>query len=607
MNTPKQAILPKENKKLSTDAMRKGKHRIFEATHNQHAQDVVIKTISRKHAARHEREEDFKALPLTTSFQDWLLGLLEDPHNLKRVRERIEQSVRDFPSFINQVERAVKDVPLGPIKADYRYQDELWKDWPFNIYSQSFLHLKQWWTHAFSTLPGEHKHQMTMVHFAILQFIESMSPANFMITNPVILARTAREVGFNLMRGQGYLMEDTFRSLAKLPPKGVEHFVVGRDVAITPGKVIFKDDLMELIQYTPTTKSVKAEPILIVPAWIMKYYILDLSPQNSMVKHLVDEGHTVFAISWKNPNSEDRYMGLDDYLNLGVLGALDQINMICPDEKIHAVGYCLGGTLLSIAAAKMGRDKDHRLGSITLLAAQTDFSEPGNIGMFIDEAKVGFIESLMRPSGYLDSVQMSSAFQMIGSADRKWAQLTKEYVLGDRSELNDLMAWNADGTRLSIKMHSQYLRHMYLNNDLAKGRYKVGDLPIHLEDIDCPVFAVGTAEDFVAPWRSVYKLHQHIKTTIEFVLASGGHNAGIVSPPGLTHRSYQHLTRSPNGQYLSPDEWVNTAKYCDGSWWNHWAKWLDLHSTRSVQPVGFSASSKDPDLLINAPGEYVLN
>jgi polyhydroxyalkanoate synthase len=607
MNTPKKATTPNPAKLTRALHLSKGTPQSLAQVSNKHAEDVSIKTISRKHAAGKELAEDFKPEPLSSSFQDWLVGLLEDPRNLSLVRERIGQTVRDLPSFINHLEQAIKDVPLGPIKPDHRYQDDLWKGWPFNIYSQSFLHLKHWWTKAFSTLPGEHKHQMTMVHFATLQFIESMSPANFMLTNPELIARTIKEGGANLVRGQGYLLEDSFRSLFKLPAKGFEKFVVGKDVAITPGKVVYKDDLMELIQYTPSTQSVKAEPILIVPAWIMKYYILDLSPDNSMIKYLVDQGHTVFAISWKNPTSEDRYMGLEDYLNLGVLGALDQINQVCPGQKVNAVGYCLGGTLLSIAAAKMGRDKDDRLASITLLAAQTDFSEPGNIGMFIDQAKVGFIESLMRPSGYLDSAQMSSAFQMIGSADRKWAQMTKEYILGDRSEPNDLMAWNADGTRLSIRMHSQYLHHMYLNNDLAKGRYKVGDQPIHLEDITCPVFGVGTAQDFVAPWRSVYKLHHHVKTPIEFVLTSGGHNAGIVSPPGLKHRNYQFLTRVANGKYISPDEWVNVATHAEGSWWEHWTHWLDQHSTQSVKPPSFPKDSSASGKLVDAPGEYVFH
>ena len=571
-----------------------------------HVEDVLVKTSSRKGNPNKKRSDNFKPLPLSDSFQDWLIGLLEDPHNLSKVSEKIGQTVRDFPAFLHQIERATKDVPLGLITEDHRYQNELWKTWPFNIYSQSFLHLKQWWTNAFSTLPGEHKHQVTMAHFATLQFIESISPSNFLMTNPVLIERTIKEGGANVIRGQGYLWEDLMRSIFKVPSKKFEKFKVGEDVAITPGKVIFKDELMELIQYAPSTKTVKAEPILIVPAWIMKYYILDLSPQNSMVKYLVDKGHTVFAISWKNPNSDERYMGLDDYLNLGVLGALDQVNLICPNQKVNAVGYCLGGTLLSIAAAKLGRNKDSRLASITLLAAQTDFSEPGNIGIFIDQAKVGFIESLMRPSGFLDSGQMASAFQMIGSADRKWTQLTKEYILGDRPEPSDLMAWNADGTRLSIRMHSQYLHHMYLNNDLAKGRYKVGDSSIHLEDIDCPVFAVGTDQDFVAPWKSVYKLNEHIKSPIEFVLASGGHNAGVVSPPGFKHKSYKYLKRSRNGKYITPEEWLKSSTQADGSWWEHWTGWLDLQMTKMIEPPKFNISTNSNDKLTNAPGTYVF-
>jgi len=566
----------------------------------------LVNKISSKNGSPKDSPEAFKPAPLTYSFQDWLLGLMEDPRNLSKVSHRISQTVRDFPGFMHQLEAATQAVPLGPITQDPRYQDEMWKAWPFNIYSQSFLHLKQWWTHAFSTFPGEHKHKLTMAHFATLQLIESISPSNFLMTNPVLIKRTIKEGGANVIRGQGYLWEEMLRTIFKIPSKEMEKFKVGRDVAVTPGKVIFKDDLMELIQYAPTTKTVKAKPILIVPAWIMKYYILDLSPQNSMIKYLVDLGHTVFAISWKNPKSEDRYMGLDEYLNLGVLGALDQINLICPNQSVNAVGYCLGGTLLSIAAAKMARDKDERLASITLLAAQTDFSEPGNIGIFIDQAKVGYIESLMRPNGYLDSGQMASAFQMIGSAERKWTQLAKEYILGDRSEPNDLMAWNADGTRLSIRMHSQYLHHMYLNNDLAKGRYKVGNTPIHLENINCRAFVVGTDQDFVAPWRSVYKIHEHIKASIEFVLTSGGHNAGIVSPPGLKNRSYKYLKRIKNGKYLTPDEWLQASSRAEGSWWSHWTRWLDSDSGSMIIPPKMKGSQMIHEDLINAPGTYVF-
>ena len=612
MKTPKNSVPIKKAKPqraVLTNSGSPASGASISKVHKEHkvqTERLEIPTAPKAFKLSQERLKEFEPLPLSLSFQDWLLAILENPKNLSLVRTQIDKTVQDLPKFINQVKQAAIDVPLGPISVDHRYQDELWSAWPFSIYSQNFLHLKQWWTKAFSSLPGESKNQMTMIHFATLQLIESISPSNFLPTNPVLIQKTIKEAGMNLIRGQSNFWEDCYRSLFKLSPKGFEKFVVGQNMAITPGKVVFKDDLMELIQYTPSTQKVKAEPVLIVPAWIMKYYILDLSPDNSLIKYLVDQGHTVFAISWKNPNSEDRYIGLEDYLNLGVLGALEQIGSICTDQRVHAVGYCLGGTLLSIAAAKMGRDKDHTLASVTLLAAQTDFSEPGNIGMFIDQAKIGLIESVMRPNGYLDSSQMSSAFQMIGSADRKWAQLTKEYIAGDRSEPNDLMAWNADGTRLSIRMHSQYLRHMYLRNDLARGRYRVGNKTIHLEDIACPVFAVGTVQDFVAPWRSVYKIHDHIKSPLEFVLTSGGHNAGIVSPPGLANRSYKYLAKVPGGESFTPDEWVDKAAHAQGSWWEHWNKWINSHSTNSVVPPGFPDVSSNLGQCANAPGSYVF-
>lgn len=513
-----------------------------------------------------------------------------------------------MPSFLDQLRKATQSVSLEPIKGDHRYKEEAWGAWPFNSYSQSFLHLKQWWIDAFGKLPGESKHQAAMTHFATLQLIEALSPANFLFTNPALLERTIKEGGANLIRGQMNFLNDLYHLVTKTPPSGVENFVVGKNVAITPGKVVFRDDLIELIQYTPTTKTVSAEPILIVPAWIMKYYILDLSPENSMIKYLVDAGHTVFAISWKNPTSDDRYMGLEDYLNLGVLGAIDKITALCNQSKVHAVGYCLGGTLLTLAASVLGRDNDKRLASITLLAAQTDFSEPGDIGVFIDKFQVGLLESVMRPNGYLDSAQMSSAFQMIGAADRKWAQMTKEYGFGERSQMNDLMVWNADGTRLPIRMHSQYLHHMYLNNDLAKGRFYLQGKPVRLEDINCPVFGVGTDQDFVAPWRSVYKMHNTIQTVIEFVLTSGGHNAGIVSPPGLPRRSYLHMTRKKGGENFSADQWTQQAKREEGSWWTHWLAWLDKHSSAPVpaRKILGTYPIDGHEVSVQAPGTYVF-
>jgi polyhydroxyalkanoate synthase len=361
---------------------------------------------------------------------------------------------------------------------------------------------------------------------------------------------------------------------------------------------------MELIQYTPSTRQVQPEPILIVTAWIMKYYLLDLSPANSMIKYLVDQGHTVFCISWLNPASTDRNLGMDDYLNLGVMDALNAVNAIVPGQKVHAVGYCLGGTLMSIAAASMGRDSDSRLATLTLFAAQTDFTEPGELALFIDDSQVTFLEDIMWDQGYLDNKQMASAFQLMSSNDLVWSRMLKDYLMGERTALNDMMAWNADGTRLPYRMHTEYLRRLFLHNDLAAGRYPVNDEPVALSDIRCPIFCVGTVRDHVAPWRSVYKLNLLTDAETTFLLTSGGHNVGIVNPPGVPGRSFQVLTRAVDGKYLDPDRWLRTAPRHEGSWWPKWDAWLKTLSGDPVTPPKMGAAGYRP--MCPAPGTYVL-
>jgi polyhydroxyalkanoate synthase len=423
-------------------------------------------------------------------------------------------------------------------------------------------------------------------------------------TNPVVLKRTASEAGANLMRGGLNALDDFRRLAADERPAGTEAFAVGRNLGLTPGKVVLRNRLIELIQYTPSTATVQPEPVLIVPAWIMKYYILDLQAQDSLVKYLVDQGHTVFCISWKNPDADDRDLGMDDYVELGFHAALDAVNAIVPGRRVHATGYCLGGTLLSAAAAAMARDGDHRLASMTLFAAQTDFSEPGELGLFVDESELSLLEAQMAQTGYLTAQQMAGAFQMLRSYDLLWSRMVGEYLLGERPAMNALMAWNADATRMPARMHSQYLRRLFLDNDLAEGRYPLRDKPVALSDITLPIFAVGTETDHVAPWRSVYKLHHETVTEITFVLTSGGHNAGIVSPPGTPRRHHRLLTRDAGSAYISPDEWLAAAPEQPGSWWPAWHAWLTAHSGAPVKPPKLGASRYPA--LADAPGSYVM-
>jgi polyhydroxyalkanoate synthase len=380
-------------------------------------------------------------------------------------------------------------------------------------------------------------------------------------------------------------------------------FTVGGNLAATPGKVVFRNALIELIQYAPTTATVGAEPVLIVPAWIMKYYILDLSPSNSLIRWLVAQGRTVFAISWRNPGAEMRDTSLDDYRAQGVMAAIVAVRAICGDAKIHATGYCLGGTLLTIAAAAMARDNDDRLASLSLFAAQTDFTEAGELQLFITEDQLDFLNDIMQTQGYLSSAQMGGAFQMLRSNDLIWSHAIRDYLLGEHEVPFDLMAWNADGTRLPARMHIEYLRGLFLQNDLAEGRFRVGDRPLALDDMRLPMFVVSTERDHIAPWHSVFKLHLLNDGELTFVLTSGGHNAGIVSEPGHPHRHFRIRVRGAGTRTLGPDEWESDTAPQDGSWWLEWGKWLDRHSGPRVDPPPMGAPGFLP--LCDAPGTYV--
>jgi polyhydroxyalkanoate synthase len=339
----------------------------------------------------------------------------------------------------------------------------------------------------------------------------------------------------------------------------------------------------------------------------MKYYILDLSPSNSLVKYLVDKGHSVFMVSWKNPGAEDRDLGMDDYRSLGVMAALDAVAAVIPDQKIHAVGYCLGGTLLSIAAAAMARDGDDRLQSVTLFTAQTDFTEAGELMLFIDESEVSYLEDTMWHQGYLDTLQMAGAFQLLRSNDLVWSRIIGDYLMGERRPMIDLMAWNADATRMPYRMHSEYLRRLFLGNDLFEGRFQVDGRPIALNDIRRPVFMVATCKDHVAPWRSVYKFHLLSDAAeVTFVLTSGGHNAGIVSEPGHPRRTYQIATSREGDRYVDPDSWQAATPVRQGSWWRPWQEWLARRSSGQVSPPSMGRPEKGLTQLCDAPGLYVL-
>jgi len=544
---------------------------------------------------------------LWRAYLHWLVHLAHSPGKQAQLSDKAARKALRLALYAGRCATNPDTEPcIEPLPQDRRFAGEDWQKPPFNLIHQSFLLTQQWWYNATTGLRGIPKQEQDLLEFTSRQLLDVFAPSNFVATNPEVLRTTLAQGGMNLVQGAHNLAEDWERAVSGKPPVGAEKYVVGENLATAPGKVVYRNRLIELIQYAPTTSKVRAEPVLIVPAWIMKYYILDLSPHNSLVKYLVDKGHTVFMISWRNPDAEDRELGLDDYRHLGVMAALDAVGAIVPERKVHAIGYCLGGTLLSIAAAAMAGDGDERLSTMTLLAAQIDFTEAGEIMLFVDESQVAWLENLMWDQGYLDTHQMAGAFQMLRSNDLIWSRVVHDYLLGRRQEMNDLMAWNADLTRMPYRMHSEYLRSLFLANDLAQGRYEVDGRPVTVSDVRAPMFAVGTVKDHVAPWRSVYKVHLLTDTDVTFVLTSGGHNAGIVSEPGHPRRTYQVATKREGDMWVDPDTWEAQTPRNDGSWWPELVAWLKEHSGEEVAPPPMGAPEAGYAPLDDAPGRYVF-
>lgn len=543
---------------------------------------------------------------LAEAWVDWATHFSMSPGKQLHLLERGLRNAQDvwISSLSFGKPGAVQDTLANT--TDRRFSSKAWQKYPFNVWCQAHQNSWDWWQNAVTGVHGVNPEHENLLSFVTGLMVDATAPSNFATTNADVISAMHAEQGQNFVRGVKNLVEDLIAQTGTAEHKGSKHFQVGHNLATTPGKVVYRNGLIELIQYMPTTDTVRPEPILIVPAWIMKYYILDLSVQNSFVAFLVAQGFTVFIVSWKNPGAEERDLSMEDYRQLGVMEAIDAALAITKAPKLHAVGYCLGGTLLSIAAAAMGRDGDARLASASFLAAQVDFTEAGPLRLFINDSEVTLIEDMMSEKGYLSSDQMAGAFALLRARDLIWAPAIHNYLLGQRTDAFDLMEWNNDATRMPARMHSEYLRKLFLNNDLAEGRYHVGGKAIAISDIRVPIFAVSTEDDNVAPWQSVYKMQLLADTDVTFVLTNGGHNAGIISEPGHAGRHFRIAETKAYQTYRDPADWLEKHVASEGSWWTEFASWLATRSSKTAAPPSMGEQSGRYKVLCDAPGAYVM-
>jgi polyhydroxyalkanoate synthase len=494
--------------------------------------------------------------------------------------------------------------PVAPDTRDRRFKDPAWQESAvFDFIKQSYLVTARWLQQTVADVDGLEPHEARKLDFYTRQFVDAMAPSNFVLTNPEVLRTTLETGGANLVHGLQNMLSDLERGQGNLRISMTDYtaFEVGKNLATTPGKVVFRNELMELLQYAPTTKEVHKTPVLLIPAWINKFYILDMQPENSIVKWLVDQGHTVFVISWVNPTEELGRKRFDDYMLEGPLAALDAIEQATGEKSINAVGYCLGGTLLSITLAWLhAKGRQSRIASATYLTTMVDFTEAGELSVFIDEEQLQQMETRMSEKGYLEGADMAMTFNMLRANDLIWSFVVNNYLLGKDPFPFDLLYWNADATRMPATMHSFYLRNMYQQNKLAQpGGITIENVPIDLRTIKTTSFIVSAREDHIAPWKSTYAATQIYGGPIEFVVAASGHIAGMVNPPAK--QKYSHWTN--NTLAPSPDAWFEGAKETPGSWWPRWDAFLAKASPEKVPARRPGDGKLKP--LADAPGEYV--
>src|SRR5436305_232807 len=488
---------------------------------------------------------------------------------------------------------------IEPGKGDKRFSAPDWQQNPvFDVLKQSYLLTATTLLKTASEIEGLDEKQQRKLVFYLREFLDAISPTNFAFTNPQVVHESISSGGQNLVTGVEHLLRDLKAGQIKMT--ATDAFTPGRNLALTPGQVVFRNELIELLQYNSTTEKVYAIPLLFIPPWINKYYILDMQPQNSLIKFLVDQGFTVFVISWKNPDASMENTSFEDYLTLGPLKALDVVKEITGSQKVNAVGYCIGGTLLSIALPYLAAKKDETVNSATFFVALQDFSEVGDTSVFIDEPQVSYIEGQMMERGYLDSRSMASMFNMLRANDLIWSNVVNNYLLGKEPPAFDLLYWNADGTRMARAAHSFYLRNTYLENNLIKpNKIVLKGVPIDLSKIDQDVYAVAAEQDHIVPWKSAWRITQLVSGKVRFILGGSGHIAGIISPPSKARGYWTN-----DNPVKTPEEWLAGAEHHKGSWWIDWLEWLTQRSGELVAPPLVGSAAHPP--IAPAPGTYVL-
>ena len=541
---------------------------------------------------------------VSKAYQALWQQMLTDPRRLVEAQVALWQ---DYAKLWENTARRMAGEEVEPAATpepgDRRFKDDAWSENPlYDHIKQSYLLASKFMLSTVRETEGLDAHTAHKVDFYTRQFIDALAPTNFAMTNPEVARRTVETGGENLVQGLSNMLEDLERGQGRLRVRMTdpEKFRLGENVAVTPGKVVFENDLMQLLQYAPTTETVRKRPLLIVPPWINKYYILDLRPKNSFIRWAVDQGHTVFVISWVNPDERLADKTMSDYLLEGPVAALEAVGKATGETRVNAIGYCLGGTLLAATLAYLkAADRRPSIESATFFTTMVDFAEPGELGVFIDEEQLALVEESMRDKGYFDGAKMAEAFNLLRANDLIWSFVINNYLMGKDPFPFDLLYWNSDSTRMPRAMHSAYLRDMYQDNRLREpGGITLDGVPIDLSSIDVPVYILSTREDHIAPWKSTYAATHLYSGPIRFVLAMSGHIAGVVNPPSAN--KYGYFTGEVAG---TPDAWIEGAAAHEGSWWPDWDAWVSGHD-------GGEAPAREPGtgalpVIEDAPGRYV--